>query len=112
MADISSIAVGGVTYDIKDVTARNMKPRTASVTLTASGWSGDGTYTQAITIPNTTAQSKVDLQPDATVLVAMMDAGVSAMYVANDNGVLTAYAVGAAPTADMTVQVTVTEVNK
>lgn len=110
MADISSIVVGGVTYNIKDVTARNMKPNTAAITLSAASWTGNDPYTQAISIAGVTAQSKVDLQPDATVLAAMMDAGVNAMYVENNNGVLTAYALGAAPTTDLTVQATITEV--
>jgi hypothetical protein len=111
MADISRLAVGGVTYDIKDETARGMKPKTASVTLPASGWSGDDPYTQAISVAGITAKSKVDIQPDAVSLKTMMDDGVNAMYVANDNGVLTVYALGSAPKNDMTVQVTVTEVD-
>lgn len=112
MADISRIAVGGVTYYIKDETARGMKPKTASVTLPAAGWSGDDPYTQAISVAGITAKSKVDIQPDATVLAALIDDGVNALYVANDNGSLTAYAVGAAPKSDMSVQVTVMEVKR
>ena len=111
VADISRIAVGGVTYYIKDETARGMKPKTASVTLPAAGWSGDDPFTQSISVAGITAKSKVDIQPDAVVLKAMMDDGVNAMYVANDSGVLTVYALGSAPKTDMTVQVTVTEVS-
>lgn len=87
-------------------------PRTASVTLPAAAWTGENPYTQSVTLTGITAQSKVDLQPDATVLAALIDDGVNALYIANDNGSLTAYAVGAAPKADMTVQATVMEVNK
>lgn len=110
MANLSQIIVGGVTYDFEDTVARNMKPNAASVSLFAASWAGDGPYTQAVALDGVTAQSKVDMQPDAAVLAAMMDDGVSALYMANDGGALTAYAVGAAPKTDMTVQVTVTEV--
>lgn len=112
MADISSIVVGGVTYAIKDETARNMKPNAKNITLSAAAWTGENPYTQSVTLTGITAQSKVDLQPDATVLAALIDDGVNALYIANNNGSLTAYAVGAAPKADMTVQATVMEVNK
>lgn len=112
MAYLSEIIVGGVTYGFEDTVAREMKPVTSTVTLAAASWTGDDPYTQTVTIAGITAQSKVDLQPDATVLAAMMDAGVNAMYVENNNGVLTAYALGAAPTTDMTVQATITEVRE
>lgn len=111
MAYLSEIIVGGVTYGFEDEVARAMKPTTASVTLTSAGWTGSDPYTQTASIDGATAQSKVDLQPDETVLAQMLDDGVSALFCKNDNGTLTVYALGAAPSADMTVQVTLTEVN-
>ena len=84
--------------------------RTGVITLTAASWEGDDPYTQRVSVAGTTARSKVDMQPDATTIMAMMEDGVSAMYVANDNGDLTVYALGEAPSVDITVQVTVTEV--
>lgn len=85
-------------------------PSTASVTLPASGWSGDNPYTQSISVAGATATSRVDMQPDETVLTQMLNDGVSALFIKNDNGALTAVAMGAAPTADLTVQATITEV--
>ena len=48
--------------------------------------------------------------PDETVLTQMLDDGVNALFIKNDNGTLTATALGAAPKADLIVQVTITEV--
>ena len=83
----------------------------ATVTL-STNWTGDASpYTQSVTISGTTANSKVDLQPDATAIAQMADDGTVALYIANDNGTLTAYAVGEKPTVELTVQATVTEVS-
>ena len=83
-----------------------------TITLSTS-WSGSGPYTQTVTLPNytATANSKVDLQPDATTINQMITDKVLALYISNTNGTLTAYAIGAAPTASMTIQATVTEVS-
>ena len=72
-------------------------------------WSGNGPYTQTVTVGNATItpDSKVDLQPDSTSIAQMITDGVTAMWIENNNGTLTAYAMGAAPTASMTMQCTV-----
>lgn len=83
-----------------------------SVTF-STDWTGDvSPYSQIVTVSGTTANSKVDLQPEAIVIQQMVDDGTIALYIINDNGVLTAYAVGEKPTVEMTIQVTITEVNK
>lgn len=82
-----------------------------TVTL-STNWSGSSSpYTQTVTISGTTSNSKIDLQPDAVVIQQMIDDGVVAMNVVNDNGVLTAYAIGEKPTASLTIQATITEVS-
>ena len=82
-----------------------------TVTLSAS-WTGSASpYTQTVTISGTTVNSKVDLQPDATVIAKMADDGTVALYIANDNGILTANAVGEKPTVALTIQATITEVS-
>jgi hypothetical protein len=63
-----------------------------------------------ITIPNTTEYSMVELQPDIQAIRSFKQAGVDAMWVENDNGVLTVYALGAAPTAAMEIQCVIMEV--
>ena len=82
----------------------------ASVVL-STNWTGSASpYTQSVAISGTTSNSKVDLQPDASVIAQMMTDGTVALYIANDNGTLTAYAVGEKPTVALTIQATIMEV--
>ena len=84
-----------------------------TLTLTAAGWTGSASpYTQGVTITGGTATSQADIQADATAIQQMLDDGTNAIYIANNNGTFTAYAVGEKPTADMIVQVTVYEVKE
>ena len=81
-----------------------------SLSLTAS-WEDHETYfTQALTFAGMPANGKVDLQPDYAAINQLIDDGVTSLYVENTDGVLTAYATGAAPTAALTIQCTITEV--
>ena len=82
-----------------------------TITLNTS-WTdaGNDIYTKSITISGSTANSKIDLQFTASQIQQLLSDGVNAMYVDNDNNSLTVYAVGAAPTAAMTIQCTLTEV--
>ena len=76
-------------------------------------WAGDASpYTQSITISGytVTLNSKVDLQPSAEVLAQLINDGVLALYIANDDGTLTAVTVGEKPSAAMTIQATIEEV--
>lgn len=86
-------------------------PWKTSVTLASANWSGNGPYTQSVTISGVLSNSKVDIQPNATALQQMITDGCSAIYIDNNSGTLTAHAIGSAPTADLTVQVTITEVS-
>lgn len=84
--------------------------KTASITLAAASWTGDDPYTQTVTISGVTAKSRIDLNPSAAVLTAAMEGGYG-LVIGNNNGTVTAYAVGAKPTAAITVQVSITEVD-
>lgn len=84
-----------------------------SVTLAAASWTGSASpYTQGVTITGGTATSQADIQADATAIQQMLDDGTNAIYIANNNGTFTAYAVGEKPTADLSVQVTVYDVKE
>lgn len=86
-------------------------PTTSSITLTAVGWTGSASpYTQPVTITGSTAKTKVDLQPNAAALAQLISDEVAGMYIENNNGTLTAYAVGAKPSVNLTMQVTLTEI--
>lgn len=84
-----------------------------SLTLAAANWTGSASpYTQGVTITGGTATSQADIQADATAIQQMLDDGTNAIYIANNNGTFTAYAVGEKPTADLHVQVTVYDVKE
>ena len=84
--------------------------KTASITLAAASWTGDDPYTQIVTISGVTAKSRIDLNPSAAVLAAAMEGGYG-LVIGNNNGTVTVYAVGAKPSAAITVQVSITEVD-
>ena len=91
-----------VSYTHLDVYKRQVAVYTA--TLSATGWSQTAPYTQTVSIEGVTAASKVDLQPTPEQLTQMITDGVTALLIANNNGTLTAYALGATPTTEMVMQ--------
>ena len=77
----------------------------------SSSGSGYYTVTPTVTGAEITGSSKVDIQPNASAIIQLQNDGVGALYVENNSGILTAYAVGAAPSAALTMQCTVSEVS-
>ena len=84
--------------------------RKREVVLSASAWDSKTIPTQTVSVEGIGVNDKIDIQPDGNVINAMLNDGVVAIYFGNENGVVTAYSVGAKPTADITVQVTLSEV--
>lgn len=81
-----------------------------SLQLTTA-WEDHETYfTQTLDLPGMPVDGKVDLQPEYAVINQLIEDGVTSLYVENDDGNLTAYATGAAPTTALTIQCTITEV--
>lgn len=81
------------------------------IVMPVSNWvrSKDAThYTQDLTIPDVTENTKIDLQPSPEQIITMISYGIT-MFVANDNGDVKAYSVSEKPPADMTIQATVKE---
>ena len=99
-----------ISLDASDVGASS-PPDVGSVTLGTS-WSGAGPYSQTVTVTGATvtSNSKIDIQLTAAQISNLISDGVTGLVIENNAGTLTAYAVGATPSASMTVQVTVTEV--
>lgn len=78
-----------------------------------TAWSeSSGVYSQTVTVTGATitASSMVDLRLSALQRQVIQGWGVTALWVENDNGTLTAYALGAQPQDGGTMQCTVTEV--
>ena len=87
------------------------------VTLqTTTSWTSQSTssgtdyWQQAVTVPGLTASMQVDVSLSADGLQQLMDDGVTALWAENDGGVCTLKTLGAAPTAALTVTLTLTEV--
>ena len=84
--------------------------KTATVTLPVASWTGGASpYSQTVEISNVTANSRIDINPDTVVMNGAMEGGYGLVF-GNNAGVITAYAVGDKPTAEITVQVSITEV--
>lgn len=84
--------------------------KTAIVTLPVASWTGNASpYAQTVEISDITANSRIDINPDATVMNGAMEGGYGLVF-GNNTGVITAYAVGDKPTAEITLQVSITEV--
>ena len=83
-----------------------------TISLDDAGWTGSDPYTQVVTVTGITlgANDLVDLRPSPAQLADLMDDGVTTLQTENNNGTLTVYALGAAPSADMTIQCTITKV--
>ena len=83
---------------------------TITTTTTWTTQADDWTQTVTVTGATVTSNSKVDLQPDTTVLTQMLSDGCTALYVENNAGTLTLHALGAGTSVALTIQATVTEV--
>ena len=85
--------------------------KVTSISLPTASWAGDASpYSQVITVSGITNNSKIDLQPDATIISQLITDTVAGLYIVNDDTTVTAYAVNAKPTVDLTIQATITEV--
>lgn len=84
--------------------------RITTISLPAASWSGSGTiYSQAVTMTDVTANSKIDLLPSPEQLNELLLAEIS-LTAANSDGAITIFALGAAPTSDLELQAMITEV--
>lgn len=105
---------GSTTYDVKHPAKAGtmaLRPNKVSITLSASAWtSGTDAYEQTVTVSGGTANSMIALQPTVSQIATLQSDGVTALVVDNNSGTFIAKAVGAAPSTEMTIQASVTEV--
>ena len=88
---------------IKDVKSK--------ISLPTDSWTGSDPYTQTVTIPDSTANTKVDIQPSEKIYDQLVADNVGYLAIKNVNGTLTAVAKGGKPSVDLTVQVTYNNVH-
>ena len=77
-----------------------------SLTIPTASWTGSDPYTQIVTVLNSTANTKVDLQPSEEIYDQLAADNVGYLAIKNVDGTLTAVAKGGKPSVDLTVQVT------
>ena len=82
-----------------------------NITLYKSSWTDDGPYTQVITLDNITSNSKIDMQVNVDTFAAI-NTGNYHLLIKNDSCTVTIYAIGAKPSTDLNLQLTITEVVK
>lgn len=81
-----------------------------SVKLLAANWVGNASpYSQVVSIPGVTQNSKIDLQP-STEQLAIFHQKDLAFVAENEDGVVTIFCIGQKPTNDYDIQITITEV--
>ena len=83
-----------------------------AITLSAD-WTGSASpYTQAVTVNGyvVSEKTKVDLTADETAIAVMKASGTERIFISQDNGQLTAYAIGGKPNASMAVNAILQEV--
>lgn len=85
---------------------------TAGTVTLGNGWSTSTPHSVNVTVSGytLTANTMVTMLPNHGVMAQMKEDGVQTIYIVNDNGTLTAYAIGNAPTVALTAPVLFTEV--
>lgn len=78
----------------------NAIPRLYRITLPATGWTDDGelhTLELSSLANYLTPNSKIDMQLTSDQMIALMECGVSMIYVTNNNGTAVVNAIGGRP---------------
>lgn len=100
-------------FDVMDGVVPVAPATVCHFTLLPSAWSAvsgeTDVYQQTVVVPGGTSKTKVDLQPDYSVLQKLAADGVRGLYVENDNAVFKAIAMGSAPTESLYIQATLLE---
>ena len=113
--DASALGKDGLSYlwSRLKVMLAGKEPQIKKVVISfaAAAWAErGGAYEQTVTVTGGTASSLIALQPTTAQISTLQGGGVMALVVDNDSGTFIARAIGAAPSEDMTIQATITEV--
>ena len=85
--------------------------RLSSLSLPTASWTGSDPYTQTVTLSDSVADTKVDIQPSEELYDQLVADNVAYLAIKNVEGTLTAVAKGSKPSVDLTVQVTYNSVH-
>ena len=79
-----------------------------------NAWSGSGPYRAAASVVGytVTARTQVNLYADDDLIDMLREAGVQSLYCENDNGFITAVAIGGKPSTAISVDATFMEVKE
>ena len=88
----------------------NKKTGVYSYTIPASNWSNNAQSLNLSSVYTVTSNTKVDIEADDTALNQLSIDDCEGIYVENNNGTLTVKAIANSPTANITVQLVVYEV--
>lgn len=85
--------------------------RSSSLSLPTASWTGSDPYTQTVTLSDSAADTKVDIQSSEELYDQLVADNVGYLAIKNVDGTLTAVAKGGKPSVDLTVQVTYNSVH-
>lgn len=84
--------------------------KASTITMLADAWKcAESPYFQEVNMDEVSANSIVDLQPDADQFAEICRLGI-AMFVENDSGTIIVHSIGGKPEKDLTMQVRISEV--
>lgn len=94
------VTSGGVADAIAGATTM-----TTTLAIPASAWNGNDPYLAEITVTgySVTPNTRVDVACNYMTMNSLTNMGVSAIYIENNSGILTAFAIGAAPNTSISV---------
>lgn len=102
---------GTMTQKAITTNLNNNKSHLKKITIPYATWGDIGPYTQTLNVTGVTSNSKIDMQASAATIADIVD-GEFSITIKNDNGTVTAYAVGKKPTIDLELTLSITEVVK
>lgn len=82
-----------------------------NIQIGASAWvESSDLFKSTLDIEELTAKTKVDINTTESIVKIMMDDGINAIYIENNNGTAVAVAIGSKPEQDITLSISLQEV--